>query len=61
MRFPNWLKSVLLTCLLGALAWALTDRIQVGAQLSAVYKWVEQVEQRLGRIEQKLDRLLERK
>jgi hypothetical protein len=58
MRLPQWLKGILVTALLGSVAWAITDRMTIGERLSAVEQYIKDSIGRLDRIEHKLDQVI---
>lgn len=68
MRVPAWAMAVLLAALIAACAWAITDRLAVGERLKAnevarqnLAESIGDIKVQLARIENKLDRYVERK
>ncbi len=58
MRIPVWLLSVFAAAVFTAVGWAITDRIAIGERVSVYSGAVQQIIERLGRIENKVDSIL---
>ena len=59
IEVPLWILSAIFALVSSVTAWAITDRIQLEGEKSSLLKWVEQVDARLIRMEERVDQIYE--